>query len=104
MAKSLEAKPNRSPEPAQRKAPSLTAYEDDNKTLQIAIHRDFTRLSCKESGQVVTFGLIEQIASLGSHGRRANENASNFVMGFVDAMEPRDAAKVLLLSQMAKDA
>ena len=36
-----------------------------------------------------------------SHGRRVDEEASNFALGFVDAMDPKDPAEALLLTQMA---
>lgn len=101
MAKSLEPKTNQNPEPAQRKAPSLTVYEDDNNTLQIDIDGDYSRVSSKGVGKPVALGLIGQIASLGSHGRRVDQEGANFVLGFVDAMEPKDAAEALLLTQMA---
>lgn len=45
--------------------------------------------------------LASQLAQLGSKGNRVDEKASNFVMGFVDAMEPRDPAELLLCTQMA---
>ena len=48
-----------------------------------------------------TAALIQQIAVLGSHGQSINEDATNFVLGFIETMKPRDAAEVLLLSQMA---
>lgn len=99
MAQELE--PKKTQEPAKRKAPSLTAYEDDNNTLQIDIDGDYSRLVNKANGKAVAVGLIGQIANLGSHRRRVDEDASNFVLGFVDAMKPKDAAEALLLTQMA---
>jgi hypothetical protein len=44
---------------------------------------------------------VNQISILGSQGKQRDQEASNFALGFVDAMEPRDAAEALLLSQMA---
>ncbi len=101
MAKSLEPKSDQNPEPSQRKAPSLSVYEDDNNTLQIDIDGDYSRLSNKTNGKAVALGLLGQIANLGSHGRRVDQDGANFVVGFVDAMEPKDAAEALLLTQMA---
>ena len=97
MAKSLEPKSAHNPELAQRKALSFTVHEDDNNALKIEVDGDYSRLSNK----AVALGLIGQIASLGSHGKRVDESASNFTLGFVDAMEPGDAAEALLLTQMA---
>lgn len=101
MTKSLEPTLHQNPEPEQRQAPSLTVYKDGNNTLQIDIDGDFSRLSNKSISKAVALGLIGQVASLGSHGKRVDESASNFTLGFVDAMEPRDAAEALLLTQMA---
>lgn len=47
------------------------------------------------------WGLMGHAALLGSQGRKVDQEATDFVMGFVDAMEPRDAAEALLLAQMA---
>lgn len=38
---------------------------------------------------------------LGSHGKRVDSDATDFTLGFVDAMQPEDAAETLLLTQMA---
>lgn len=101
MTKSLEPTSHQNPEAAQRKAPSLTVYEDDNNTLQIDIHGDYSRISSNTVSKPVALGLIGQIASLGTHGRRVDQDGANFVVGFVDAMKPKDAAEALLLTQMA---
>lgn len=49
----------------------------------------------------VADGIIGQIAALGSHRRRFDDKASNFALGFVDAMNPQDTVKTALLTQMA---
>lgn len=49
----------------------------------------------------VVNGILTQAAILGAHGKRVDEDASNFALGFVDAMDPKDAAEALLLTQMA---
>jgi len=38
---------------------------------------------------------------LGSHGNRIDPKATDFTLGFVDSMQPQDAAEALLLTQMA---
>lgn len=83
-----------------RKPPSFTMCEDENRILKIEIDGDFNRISNKVIGKPVALGLIGQIASLGSQGKRVDEIASNFALGFVDAMQPKDAAEALLLTQM----
>ncbi|MCC1493697.1 hypothetical protein [Cognatishimia sp. F0-27] len=90
-----------SSDPTERTPPSLTVFEDDTKTLRIEVKGDYTRLSNKRTGKAVAVELIGQIASVGSHGKRVDEGAANFALGFVDAMEPRDSAEALLLTQMA---
>lgn len=86
---------------SEREPPSLTALENDEGTLQIDISGDYSRLSNKTNGKAVALGLIGQIASLGSHGKRVDQDGANFAIGFVDAMKPTDAAEALLLTQMA---
>lgn len=49
----------------------------------------------------VAAGILQQAAAIGSHGKRIDEGASNFILGFVDAMQPQDPAEALLLTQMA---
>lgn len=49
----------------------------------------------------VADGLTVQAAVLGSHGKRIDTDASNFALGFVDSMAPKDAAEALLMTQMA---
>ena len=78
------------------------AYEP----LQDAITRidaqgDFDTLFKVPPDAPFTSELLGQMAMLGSHGKRTDEGASNFALGFVDSMKPRDAAETLLLTQMA---
>ncbi|MFK7875860.1 MAG: hypothetical protein AB8B71_08765 [Paracoccaceae bacterium] len=49
----------------------------------------------------VTQGLMTQIANIGSRDQSLDVNASNFVVGYVEAMAPQDATEVLLFAQMA---
>ena len=96
------AKPTeQSPDKAERTPPTLQMELDAERGLNVEIDGDWKRISTPKTGKAVAKGLIEQIASLGSHGNTIDENASNFAIGFLDAMEPRDAAEALLMSQMA---
>ncbi|MCL3880765.1 hypothetical protein [Marivita sp. GX14005] len=101
MANNVQQTSGKNPEPAQRKTPSMTVYEDDSNTLQIDIAGDYSRISSNAVSKPVALGLIGQIATLGTHGRRVDQDGANFVVGFVDAMKPKDAAEALLLTQMA---
>ena len=87
-------------EKTKRKPPSLKV-EDDNNCLKIEIDGDFDRISNEVTSKSVALGLIGQIVSLGSRGKRQDEQAANFAIGFLDAMKPEDAAEALLLTQMA---
>lgn len=86
---------------AKRKPPSLKLGEDENRMLKIEIDGDYERISNSKIGKSVALGIIGQVSSLGSPNTRVDENASNMSLGFVDAMEPRDSAEALLLTQMA---
>ncbi|MBI6629743.1 hypothetical protein [Pontibaca salina] len=89
------------PEVAKRTPPSLKAREDENNRLEIDIDGDFDRISNEVTSKSVALGLIGQIVSLGSWSKRLDEQAANFSIGFLDAMQPKDAAEALLLTQMA---
>ncbi|MFX0546508.1 hypothetical protein ACEWPL_013275 [Roseovarius sp. S1116L3] len=75
-------------------------YGDDN-VLRIEAKGDVERLFPSVTNRAVISELLGQIGSLGAHGRRIDEEASNFALGFVDNMKPRDTAEILLLTQMA---
>jgi hypothetical protein len=101
MAKELEKPTDQTLETAKRKPPSIAVSEDANHKLHIEIDGDYARLSNETISKDVALGLIGQIASHGSHGKRLDAQASNFALGFLDAMQPADAAEALLLTQMA---
>lgn len=101
MKKSLEPKSHQYPEPAQRIGPLLKFFEDSSGTIQMDIDGDYSGISGNRVGMPVTVGLIQQVANLGSESKRFDESASNFVLAFVDAMKPKDAAEALLMTQMA---
>jgi hypothetical protein len=46
-------------------------------------------------------GLSGQIASLGSHKRQVDEDASNFALSVIRGVEPRDQMEAMLAAQMA---
>jgi hypothetical protein len=101
MDKSISKQDKNSPEVEDRKPPSLKIHEDENRVLQIGIDGDFGRILNSETGKAVALGLIGQISSMGSQAKRMDETASNFAIGFLDAMAPKDAAEALLFTQMA---
>lgn len=86
----------KSPKPAK-----LGLEWGDDGVLQINAHGDFDRLFKVPENAPFVGQLIGQIASLGSQGKRMDEGASNFALGFVESMKPRDVAETLLITQMA---
>ena len=83
------------------KPPKLALIWGDDNVLQVETHGDVERLCPATPNRAVISELLGQIAVLGSHGKRIDEGASNFALGFVDSMKPRDAAETLILAQMA---
>ena len=84
-----------------RKPPAMTLDWGKGDALKVQLSGDLTRLGTATRNEAVAGGLLNQMAVLGSHGRSTDETASKFALGFVDSMEPRDAAEALLLTQMA---
>ncbi len=78
---------------------ALDWKEDD--TLDIQPSGSWDRILRASGNHSVTSGLIWQSSLLGSKGKQVDSNATDFALGFVDAMQPKDAAEALLLSQMA---
>ena len=88
---------------AKRPAPdplSLSLSCGDDNILRIEALGDYDGVFDNRANKALITGLIGQIASLGAQGKRLDEDASNFVLGFVETMKPRDAAETLLLTQM----
>jgi hypothetical protein len=75
--------------------------ENNNNCLKIEIDGEFDRISNEVTSKSVALGLIGQIVSLGSWGKRLDEKAADFAISFLDAMKPEDAAEALLFTQMA---
>ena len=84
-----------------RKSPSLILTEGKDGALGLGFAGDIGPLLRACANENVMMGLLRQIGILGSHGNRTDAQASNFVLGFADAMKPKDPAEALLVSQMA---
>lgn len=78
---------------------ALDWKEDD--TLDIQPSGSWGRILKASGNQSVTAGLIWRTSLLGSKGKQVDADSTDFALGFVDAMQPGDAAETLLLSQMA---
>lgn len=84
-----------------KEAPKLLLRHDGLGSVSLGIEGDLTRLLRAIGNDQVTLGLFAQLAALGSPGKLADADASNFVLGFIDSMAPKDAAETLLVAQMA---
>lgn len=73
---------------------------DDNR-LDVALGGNWETLLKAAGNTSVGNGIVAQVSILGAHGKRVDADATNFVLGFADAMKPRDAAELTLLTQMA---
>lgn len=89
------------PAAAQRKPPELMLSMSAEDALNIELSGDPAGLMEASGNAHVTEGLIAQMALLGSRGKKLDAAASNFALGFLDAMKPKDAAEALLFAQMA---
>ncbi|WP_439109814.1 hypothetical protein [Lentibacter sp.] len=85
-----------------RKPPSVSFIGGEHGgKLSIGMEGDCKRL-IEATGNTATFSaLVGQAALLGAYTKATDADATNAVLGFVDAMEPRDPAEALLLAQMA---
>jgi hypothetical protein len=105
MAKDLKTTPGRAAAQGDRKPPRAKLTSPDDKTLNVGLSGDWQRLLRATAHETVSDGLVSHIVSVGETGKTTNktiqEAATNFALGFVDAMMPEDAAEALLLAQMA---
>lgn len=101
MANDIDKTKNWAAEMRDCEPPSVGLDWTPDNTLTLAVRGDWARI-LEASGNIsVANGLMVQAAMLGSYGKRTDQEATDFVTGFVDAMEPQDAAEALLLTQMA---
>lgn len=73
----------------------------DTGALLVCATGDHARILSAAGNKSVADGLMKHVSALGSHGQRIDASATDFALGFVDAMEPRDPAELLLCTQMA---
>lgn len=101
MANDLQAKAKRPAAMMDEDAPRLSFKMGDDGVLQVSNSGQWGRIMRAAQNATVLEGLASHLTHLGGEGRANDERATNFALGFVDAMEPRDPAEVLLLAQMA---
>ena len=101
MAKKSERETTRAVRVAEREPPRAALEFTAANTLSIQVSGQWDRIQRAAGNATVSDGLVSQAAMLGSHGKRIDPQATDFALGFVDAMQPRDAAEALLLTQMA---
>ncbi|TDT73628.1 hypothetical protein BDE40_2401 [Litoreibacter halocynthiae] len=91
---------SKEPTKSKREASVSLAWNEDQRSLSIE-EVEGSRVISKAVGHTQTVsGLIKQLSILGSHGKSVDQDATNFVLGYVEAMKPRDATEALLLAQM----
>ena len=82
-------------------SPKMLVREESRGLVRVDMEGDL-REFCRATGSdAVAMGLLSQLAALGAPGKRCDAEASNFALGLIDALRPRDAAEVLLVAQMA---
>ena len=97
---SSEIRKGDSPED-KRKLPQARLELDRKGVLQVEVSGDFAGINAGAGNSMVTTGILTHLSGLGSHGRKFDEGATNFALGFLDSMAPKDAAETLLMTQMA---
>ena len=101
MSKDLKMPENWAAKMRDHKPPMVDLDWPAHGPMEIKLRGNLERILRASGNTSVADGILSQAAIIGSHGNRVDESASNFVLGFVDAMEPKDAAEALLLTQMA---
>lgn len=98
----MTGKTERPPAKTTRQPPTVTLKGGiGEEPLGIDCSGDFELLMTALGNPAVAHQVICGASVLGSHGRRIDQEATSFVLGFLDSMKPRDAAEGLLLCQMA---
>ena len=92
---------NARPVPAKRTPPKMALTLTGDDTVQVELSGDFGQIVAGTNSEQVSNGLVAQLANLGSDKKRVDERATNFALGFVDAMAPKDLVESMLLAQMA---
>ncbi len=84
-----------------RDLPRAELTVSESGVLNICAHGRWGRIYKGAGNTAVANGLLAHLGCLGAHKKRFDEESTNFALGFLDAMQPRDAAEALLISQMA---
>ena len=101
MAKKSPINPDKAIDLADRKPPRAALDWSGDKQLNITLSGDCKRVLQATAHETVFNGLVSQVVLVGSGGKGIDAEATDFALGFVDAMQPQDATEALLLSQMA---
>ena len=101
MANELDKPRNWAAEIRDCKPPVADLKISDDNVLTITISGNWERIVTAAGNTSVGNGIIGHAAHLGTEGKSTDADGTNFVLGFIDAMDPKDAAEVMLLGQMA---
>ncbi|MGG7644238.1 hypothetical protein ACQ5SP_05455 [Rhodovulum sp. YNF3179] len=101
MTKKSDKPKSATTETDKRKPPTACLDWEKGGPLTIEIHGDYARIRAATENDAVSDWLIGELATIGSQGNTVDEQATDFALGFLDAMKPEDPAEALLISQMA---
>lgn len=101
MVEVLEKSDKVAKPPNEKKPPTATFDWSEDGVLKVSVSGGHDRIRRACGHDQVAEWVFGQVAALGSHGKRIDEAVTNSVLAFVDAMQPRDPAEALLLTQMA---
>ena len=101
MTNTPSAKPAALDPAAQKRKPPAVRFEHGENSLEVVLSGDFAPFVQGAGNVTVGTAIINQLVTVGSHRRAHDVETTNFALGFIDAMQPRDAAETVLLAQMA---
>lgn len=84
-----------------RKPPKIRLRCTETGELDVDPSGCYQRVLDATENTALATGLVMQIATLGSRYKAVDQEATDFSLGFVDAMKPQDPAEALLCAQMA---
>ena len=76
-----------------REAPHAKLEWADASNLSVRVSGDFDRIEAACGNKAVMTALIEQAAALALHGKQIDQKATDFTLGYLDAMQPEDPAE-----------
>lgn len=85
----------------ENRQPATFELQRTGTELNVTLTGDLSKVAKGAGNSHVGAGFVRQIVSIGTQASVTDENSANFILGFLDAMQPRDAAESALVAQMA---